>query len=420
VLPGRGASRAFSIYNHRVPEIVLTFLEARAQVEALARDRVHPGIEEVPLLAAHGRVLAEDVAADRPYPPFDRAARDGYAVRATDLANVPAKLKLAGSVKAGVFPNHQLHSGECIEIMTGAPVPPGADAVVMVEHTTRTDDLIEFQRMAAVGDNFVPTGSEAAAGSRVLQTGTRLEHAQIAVAAAVGKSELRVYRLPRIAILPTGDEIVEVAAMPGPAHIRNSNSYSLAAQVAAAGAVPVQLPIAPDRHEELRELITQGLESDLLLLSGGVSMGKYDLVEEILHDFHAEFFFTGAKIQPGKPIVCGRVQSKLFLGLPGNPISTMVTFDLFARPLIDALSGALPASLRFTQAKLEKDFRTKLGLTRFLPAKLGGDIAEPRVAVVPWQGSGDIFSAAKADCYLVVPPDRDELAAGEMVTVLLP
>jgi molybdopterin molybdotransferase len=399
---------------------VLTFLDARARVEALARDVVRPGAEDLPLLTAHGRVLAEDISADRPYPPFDRAARDGYAVRAADLANAPAKLKLVGSIKAGVFPSHALHAGEGIEIMTGAPVPPGADAVVMVEHTSRSGDVIEFQRPAARGDNFVPAGSEAAAGARVLQTGMRLGHAQIAVAAAVGKRELRVYRQPRIAILPTGDEIVEVGATPGPAHIRNSNSYSLAAQVAASGAIPVQLPIAPDRHEELRELITQGLESDLLLLSGGVSMGKYDLVEEILHDFHAEFFFTGAKIQPGKPIVCGRVQSKLFLGLPGNPISTMVTFELFARPIIDALSGTAPARLRFAQARLEKQFRTKTGLTRFLPARLGGDGSQPTVAVVPWQGSGDIFSAAKADCYLVVPPDRDALAAGETVTVLLP
>ena len=403
-----------------MPETVLTFLEARAKVEELAREVVRPAIENVPLHLARGRVLAEDVSADRPYPPFDRAARDGYAVRAADLASVPTKLKLSGSVKAGVSPDRELRAGECVEIMTGAPVPDGSDAVVMVEHTSAANREIEFQRSVHAGDNFVPAGSEASAGAVVLRAGMRVGHAQIAVAAAVGKSMLRVYQLPRIGILPTGDEIVEVDVTPGPAHIRSSNSYSLAAQVAAASAIPVQMPIAPDRHEELRGLIAQGLESDLLLLSGGVSMGKYDLVEEILHDFHAEFFFTGAKIQPGKPIVCGRVQSKLFLGLPGNPISTMVTFELFARPLIDALSGAAPAPLRFAQAKLEKEFRTKPGLTRFLPAKLGGDIAEPQVAVVPWQGSGDIFSAAKADCYLVVPPEREVIAAGEMVTVLLP
>jgi molybdopterin molybdotransferase len=291
--------------------------------------------------------------------------------------------------------------------------------VVMVEHTSEAGDTIEFRRSAKTGDNFVPAGSEAEAGAVALEAGARMGHAQIAVAAAVGKAVLRVYRQPRIAILPTGDEIVEIAATPGPAHIRNSNSYSLAAQVAAAGAIPVQLPIAPDRHEELRNLITRGLDCDLLLLSGGVSMGKYDLVEEILHDLEAEFFFTGVKIQPGKPIVCGRVQNKFFLGLPGNPISTMVTFELFARPLIEALSGAIPANLRFAQARLESEFRTKPGLTRFLPAKLCGDIAAPQVALVAWQGSGDVFSAAKADCYLVVPPERDMLAAGEMVTVLL-
>ncbi len=184
------------------------------------------------------------------------------------------------------------------------------------------------------------------------------------------------------------------------------------------------LPIAPDRAEPLRELIEQGLEADLLLLSGGVSMGKYDLVERIFAELDAEFFFTGAQIQPGKPIVFGRASASdaekatYFFGLPGNPVSTMVCFELFGRPMIEALSGASPNPLRFLQARLKSDVKTKTGLTRFLPAQLSGEFADTEVELVRWQGSGDMVSTARANCYLVIPPDREKFAAGEMVSVL--
>jgi len=228
-----------------------------------------------------------------------------------------------------------------------------------------------------------------------------------------------------VAILPTGDELVEVAAQPAPHQIRNSNSYSLAAQVEAAGAEPVQLPIAPDEAVQLRKLIEQGLSSDLLLLSGGVSMGKYDLVEQVLAELQAEFFFTGAQIQPGRPVVFGRAPRQpgaaptCFFGLPGNPVSTLVCFDLFARPVIEALSGAAPAPLAFVQARLAAEIRTKTGLTRFLPATLSGQNGPAQVEPVRWQGSGDMVSLTRANCYIVVPPDRERLPAGEMVSVLL-
>ena len=206
--------------------------------------------------------------------------------------------------------------------------------------------------------------------------GTRVNHAIVAVAAAIGRAEIAVYRRPRVAILATGDELVDINLPPGPNEIRNSNSYSLAAQVQAAGGEPVILPVARDEADELALLLRKGMEADLLLITGGVSMGKYDLVEQVLASFEAKFFFTGALIQPGKPVVFGELHDGAditpFFGLPGNPVSTMVTFQLFVRPVLDALAGAAPQPLPFAQAALKADFTSKTGLTRFLPAKLDG------------------------------------------------
>jgi molybdopterin molybdotransferase len=353
-------------------------------------------------------------------------------------------------------------SGEAVEIMTGAAVPAGADAVAMVEYTERKsrevnhkgheetqreeseqanldagdvlglrqeqqgapeeavkEDLVEIQRTVASGENIVPAGAEAQTGQELLPLGVRMGAAQIALAAAAGKARVMVYRKPRVAILSTGDELVEVAEKPGPSQIRNSNSYSLAALVAECGGEPVQLPIAPDEQGKLTELIEQGLKADMLLLSGGVSMGKFDLVEQSLKNLGAQFFFTGVLIQPGKPVVFGEAGGVPFFGHPGNPVSVMVTFELFARQMVEALSGAQPERLKSAKAKLKKDFKTKTGLTRFLPAKLDGGLDDPEVEVVPWQGSGDMLAAARANCYLVVPPDREKLAKGEMVTVVV-
>jgi molybdopterin molybdotransferase len=249
--------------------------------------------------------------------------------------------------------------------------------------------------------------------------------AAIAVAGSCGRYELSVYKRPQVAILSTGDELVDIAAEPAANQIRNSNSYSLAAQVHAAGGLPVVLPIAPDEPERLRRLVQQGLASDLLLLSGGVSMGKYDLVEQVLSELGAEFFFTGAQIQPGRPVVFGRAPARpgalptYFFGLPGNPVSTMVCFELFARAMVEALGGATPRKMLFTQARLKSEVRVKTGLTRFLPAILSGEYERTEVELVKWQGSGDMASTARANCYLVVPPDREKLSAGDMVSVLL-
>ena len=303
--------------------------------------------------------------------------------------------------------------------MTGAAVPAGADAVVMVEYTTRHSETVDIQRGVASGENVVPRGAEAESGQELLAPGVRLTPAAIAAAASVGAAKIEVFQQPRVAILSTGDEIVDFASTPAAHQIRNSNTHSLAAQVLNAGGIPVPLPVAPDELKALRQLIDEGLTSDVLLITGGVSMGKYDLVETVLRDLGAEFIFTGAQIQPGKPVVFGRVGEKYFFGLPGNPVSTMVTFELFARAIIDALSGATPTPLRFLQAKLKSDVRTKTGLTRFLPAELSGKHSETEVELVRWQGSGDIAATARANCFAVIPPDREIFKAGEMISVLL-
>jgi molybdopterin molybdotransferase len=399
----------------------------------------------VDLLRAAGRILAEPIAADRDIPPFPRATRDGYAVRAADLATLPARLKIIGEIKAGPLPTQvpsTLNRGEAFSIMTGAPVPQGADAVVMVEYTSLQQDSVEIIKSIVPGENVVAQGAEAKRSSLVLDRGTRLNRAAIALAASVGKSRLQVFVRPRVAVLTTGDEIVEVDAAIGTTQIRNSNSYSLAVQIQEAGGQPVLLPIAPDEPRRLRQLMEQGLQSDMLIITGGVSMGRYDLVEPVLAEMQAEFFFTGAKIQPGKPVVFGRVKCglcgagalaregpsapvsqktphKYFFGLPGNPVSTMVTFELFARPMLEALAGMSPRPLTFLHARLKSEIRVKSGLTRFLPAILSGRYEESQAEPVPWQGSGDIATQSRATCYLVVPPHREQISAGEWVAVML-
>jgi molybdopterin molybdotransferase len=446
---------------------VVNFEEARRIVEEHAagvrRARTESSeTASLDLLAARGRVLAEDLIADRDFPPFARATRDGYAVRAADVERMPARLEVIGEIRAGdSAEGFAVGAGQAVSIMTGAPVPSGADAVVMVEYTagvTRGSGVrsVEIQRSVKNGENFVPRGAEARAGQVLVERGARLDHTVIAIAASVGKSRVQVFRRTRVAVLSTGDEVVEMDATPGPSQIRNSNSYSLAAQVEEAGGEAVRLAIAPDEPARLRELIEEGLSCDLLLLTGGVSMGKYDLVEQVLAEIGAEFYFTGAKIQPGKPVVFWACRSALdagssgpgaetgarsdrlfaagtrtgvsaphdlahyFFGLPGNPVSTMVTFRLFARPMIDALAGARAETLNFLKTRLKTEVRAKTGLTRFLPAVISGEFENSEVELATWQGSGDIAALARTNCYLVVPPDREIIPAGELVSVLLP
>lgn len=415
--------------THPVPATVLTFEDARHVVEQQAALLQPSETEVIDLLSAAGRVLSEPVIADRDLPPFPRSTRDGYAVRSADLTQTPATLDVIGEIKAGEKPDRMLAGigiGQAVSIMTGAPVPAGADSIVMVEHTTTKAKSVEIAGAIGPGENIVPRGAEARQGSTLVERGVRLQEASIALAASAGKAQLQVYKRPRVAVLTTGDEIVNLTTVPGPTQIRNSNSYSLATQIRDAGATPILLPIAPDEPDRLRNWIEEGLKADLLLMTGGVSMGRYDLVEQVLTEMRAEFYFTGAKIQPGRPVVFGKCPvptpdkpCTYFFGLPGNPVSTMVTFELFARPILEAMTGMSRSQLAFVYAKLKSEIQVKPGLQRFLPATLSGEFENSQVELVPWQGSGDIAATSRANCYVVIPPDRDRIPSGEFVPILL-
>lgn len=400
---------------------MLSYEDARLKViEVTAGLRRTPARETIKLENSLGRILTGEIAADRDYPPFDRAMRDGFAVRAADCRETGATLRVVGEIRAGSEFAQTIGAGECVQIMTGAAVPRGADAVVMIEHTqtgTRENE-VTIERAAATGMNIAPRGSESRAGDVLLRAQTRIGYAEIAIAGQVGSAELDVYPKPRIAILSTGDEVVAVDAQPGPLEIRNSNGVSLAAQTDLAGAEAVLLGNAADRTDELRKMIERGLEEDALVLSGGVSMGKYDLVEEVLKGLGAEFFFDALAIRPGRPAVFGICQGKPVFGLPGNPVSTMVTFELLVVSAIDILSGGEARPLPLLKAKLSKAVEQKAALTHFLPAVLDWVNGEATVTGLPWQGSGDIATLARGNCFLVVHQSKLKLAEGEWVDVL--
>ena len=389
--------------------------QARACVlSRVAEGRALPRIEEISLSEAAGRVLAEQIAADRDSPPLPRSVRDGFAVRAAD---VPGDLSIIGEVRAGELFSGELQPGQAVEIMTGAPVPRGADAVVMVEHVIVTGDRVRVPRTLQREENISQQGSQARKDEALLSPGQRLGFAEIALLASVGRTRAAVYARPEVAILSTGDEVIEVSAIPLDFQVRNSNAESLAVQVARAGGCPRILPVAKDVYAATRELIEHGLRFDLLLLSGGVSAGKYDLVERVLADLGAEFFFDRVLIMPGQPLVFGKAQEKFFFGLPGNPASTMVTFEVFARAAVELLAGQRESLLPLASTRLARDFRQKTGLTRFLPARLAADGSE--IEPLVWQGSGDIPALARANAFLVTEPDRETWAAGDWIRVLM-
>jgi molybdopterin molybdotransferase len=383
-------------------------------LETVRASHEAPLTESVALEASAGRVLAEPIAADRDYPALARSVRDGYAVRSVDL---PGELSAIGEVRAGESFGGEVGAREAVEIMTGAPVPRGADAVVMIEYVRREGPRVIVDQTAKAGQFINPQGSEAHAGEILLDPGKRLDFTDIAMLAAAGKQSVAVYAAPRVAIIATGDEIVPVEATPRDFQIRNSNVYSLAAQVARAGGVPEILPVARDEIAHTRELIERGLDADLLLLSGGVSAGKYDIVEPVLKGLGAEFFFDRVLIQPGQPLVFGKARGKFFFGLPGNPSSTMVTFEIFARAAVELLGGQAEAALHMPFARLTEEFHHRVGLTRFLPARLGADGAV--VTPIRWRGSSDVPALTRANAFMVVDADRPAWQAGDWIRVLL-
>jgi molybdopterin molybdotransferase len=398
---------------------MLTYEQARRTViDQVEKARGPRATATLSVWDALGFVLAEEIKTDREYPPFNRSTRDGYAVRISESA-AGATLRCVAEIKAGDTVTQPLAPRTCVQIMTGAAVPPGADAVVMIEHTSRDGESVQFDRAAQSGQNIVPRGSEAKRGEPILSPGMRLGYAELALAAQVGAAQLRCASKPRVAILSTGDEVVPIDQEPGAFQIRNSNSVSLAAQVRLAGGEPVLLGNAADNTDDLRDKISRGLREDVLVLSGGVSMGKYDLVETVLKDLGAEFYFDAVAIRPGRPAVFGKCGNTFVFGLPGNPVSTMVTFELFAVPAIDLLSGAPARDLPLVEARLGAALNEKQGLTHFLPARVEWRGATPEVKALPWQGSGDIAALARANCFLVVAADRSRVDIGETVPILL-
>jgi molybdopterin molybdotransferase len=393
----------------------LSYVAAREMVLRKA-DAAGPltGTPEVlPLLECAHRVLHSDALADRDYPPVARSIRDGFALKSSDL---PGELEVVGEVRAGQVSTQVVGPRQTIEIMTGAPLPEGADTVVMVEHVSRHGTHIGTDKQQPPGQFVIAAGVEARAGKVVVPAGEVLSFTHIGMLATVGLSHVAVNPKPRVAILSTGDEVIDIQNKPQPFEVRNSNACSLAVQVARAGGAPWILPVARDVYDHTKALIEEGLEgSDLLLLSGGVSAGKYDIVEEVLADLGAVFHFTRVLIQPGQPVVFGEVGGKLFFGLPGNPASTMVCFEIFARLALQVLAGVREPRSPLAYATLTAPFRHKTGLTRFLPARMEADGL--RVTPVPWQGSSDVPALVRANCWLVAEAERESWAVGDLISV---
>lgn len=393
----------------------LPFDEARRMVlQVLSQSGIVCAEETVGLGEANGRVLARDILLDRDTPPVPRSVRDGFAVRSAEL---PGTLRVVGEVRAGEAATRAVASGEAIEIMTGAQVPDGADCVVMVEHTQREGDSVQTDRVQKPGDHINAAGAEGRAGDVVLPRGVRVTFPRVSMLAAVGCATVPVYRKPLVAVLSTGDEVIPVEQQPEPFQVRNSNAWTVAAQLQRTGAAARVLPVARDEYEHTRALVEEGLQADMLLLTGGVSAGKYDIVERVLADLGAEFFFTRVKIQPGQPLVFGRVGGKFFFGLPGNPASVMVTYEVLARAAVELLMGLSEPELPLLYARLTREFRHKPGLTRFLPARLAANGGE--VTPVAWSGSSDIAAMARANCFLVVDAEREAWSAGDWMPVLM-
>ena len=396
-----------------------SYSDARQKVIEVARSLPRPLSQtQIEIEQSFGRILAESVLADRDYPPFDRSTRDGFAVRAEDAKKPGARLECVGELKAGGHFDITVLPGQCVEIMTGAAMPKGADSVVMVEHIQRDGRTITLERAAVRGANFVPRGTEARKGALLVAPKTRMGYAEMALSAQAGHTHMHVFSMPTLAILSTGDEVVDARSAPGPLQVRNSNGISIEILARTAGAETLQMGNAPDEISALRSKIEHGLEADILVLSGGVSMGKYDLVEQVLADLGAEFHFTGVSIRPGRPAVFATCRNKLVFGLPGNPVSTMVTFELFVLPAIDVLNGGDPRALPVFRAKLATQVREKGPTTHFLPARIEWEGREARVTQLPWQGSGDIVALALANGFLIVSPDRPEIEPGEWVDVI--
>ena len=379
------------------------------------------GRESVPLEDALGRVLAEEIVADRDFPPTDRSAMDGFAVRSADLSS-PGTLKVAGEVQAGANPEgHHVAAGQACRVFTGAVIPDGADAVVMVERTEedRLRGIVRIDDTPGAGQHIRKAAQDLRRGDPVLSAGTEIRSVEIAALASVGRVDVPVHCRPRVSVLSTGDEIVPPHETPAAHQVRNSNTPMLLALVQEAGFEAADLGSAPDRRELLRQKLRLGLASDLMLVTGGVSVGDYDLVGEELAAAGVEIVFHGVAMKPGKPILAGRLDGRLVLGLPGNPLSAFVGFKLFGEPALRRFSGRSQAWPQHVTVRLDAPIRRKPGRRTYHLARVE-DRGEGWVATpVRSTGSGDVLSLARANALVVTPLDSSGAVAGEKLDALL-
>jgi molybdopterin molybdotransferase len=371
--------------------------------------------------AALGRVLAADIASDIDSPPFDKALMDGFAVRSADLADGPAELTVIEEIAAGAVPGKAVNAGQSAALYTGAPLPFGADAVIAKENCTLLADgrVRVNEAPVAAGRNVLPRGRELTTGEVALLAGTILTPAALGLLAAVGQTAVSCIPSPRVGVLVTGDELVEADTRPGPGRIRNTNGPMLVAQAARAGAVARSLGIGRDDPVALRALIADGLDSDVLILSGGVSVGKFDRVPDTLRELGVEVHFHKVRMKPGKPLLFGTRGDTLVFGLPGNPVSAFVGFELFVRPALQKLAGHPDDALRTTVAPLAEDFDAANDRPTFHPARLSDPGTGPRVVPIPWFGSADLRSLLSADALLMLPAGEVRLMASQPVDVIL-
>lgn len=401
---------------------LLSVDEARARI----LEEVGPlGVERVAIAEAHGRVLAEAVVAPGDIPERDNTAMDGYAVRAEDVAaardDAPVRLTVVETLAAGYVATARVERGTAIRIMTGAPMPDGADAVVIVEHTTTDGDEVVVTRPSRLGANIRRAGEDVRLGRTVLEPGSALGAGEIGLLAAVRRGYVRVGRRPVVAIVSTGDELVDVDVAPGPGQLVNSNAFSLAALAREAGAVPVVLPIVPDALEATKRALVEAAAADAVIASGGVSVGDFDFVKAALDALGAELCFWRVAMKPGKPVVFARLLGRPFFGLPGNPVSSMVGFHLFVWPAIRRMMGAPDDRLTrpCVDAVLANDLRSKGDRPNYQRAVVRWRDGRLEAATKPAQGSGVLSSMIGANGLVVVPEGATELEAGSLVAVQL-
>jgi molybdopterin molybdotransferase len=380
-------------------------------------------VETVSLEHCYGRILAEDIIADSDVPPFDRSQMDGYALRAADVSNVPAKLKIVGESAAGRGWHNELKGGEAVRIMTGAPVPQGADSVQQIELTQAANgDEVEILESVSVGRSVVARGSEIKSGETVLRQGERIAAASMAVLASFGYSQAQVSKQPRVSVLATGSELVAVDQKPGQDQIRDSNNFTISTYATLAGAIVERLPLAGDDTALLKKQIQHAAEkSDVVITSGGVSVGDYDFTKPALRELGAEMFFERVALRPGKPTVFARLPGgALFFGLPGNPVSVSVTFNLFARTALLAMQSANETRLSQGCAMLTKPVKGSKERESYLPAIIETSNDDPSLSATPlkWGGSSDFVGFAKASALIIVPAESGVIEQGSIVRIL--